>query len=102
MTIPYLKNMQGRRGEENKGMSKAEFAQAGRDALQRYLVELIRSVVSALPPCFLVFSARLPSSCIADLSIRCLLAELALTCRSSDPNPTVSVNSSKSPPSPSP
>ena len=30
-------------------MGKAEYAQASRDALQKYLVELIRAVVSRLP-----------------------------------------------------
>lgn len=48
--IPYLKTIQGRRGErDQKPMSKAEYAQAGRDALQQYLVALIRAVVSGFP-----------------------------------------------------
>jgi len=52
--IPYLKRLGGRDGKTPEGEikkekphGKAEYAQAGRDALQQYLVDLIRSVVSS-------------------------------------------------------
>jgi phospholipase D1/2 len=44
ISIPYLKSLRGNQGKE-KNISKADFAQASRDALQTYLVELIRAVV---------------------------------------------------------
>lgn len=40
--IPYLKKL----GGDKKPAGKMEYAQASRDALQQYLVELIRAVVS--------------------------------------------------------
>ena len=45
--IPTLRQfgLSGKEGRD-KGFNKAEFAQAARDALQRYLVQLIRAVVS--------------------------------------------------------
>ena len=49
-------------------MGKAEYAQASRDALQKYLVELIRAVVSGhsqLPRCCYFRSSR----CTADMQI---------------------------------
>ena len=42
MSLPYLKKFQA----ERKGTNKGDYAQATRDALQHYLVELIRAVVS--------------------------------------------------------
>ena len=44
--IPYLKKLGGRDGAREKAMGKVEYAQASRDALQHYLVGLIRAVVS--------------------------------------------------------
>lgn len=49
MSIPYLNRIAGREGNKEKPVGKAEYAQASRDALQQYLVELIRAVVSG--PC---------------------------------------------------
>jgi phospholipase D1/2 len=46
MSIPYLNRIAGREGHKEKPVGKAEYAQASRDALQQYLVELIRAVVS--------------------------------------------------------
>ena len=48
MSIPYLNKLSGQQGGREKPMSKSEYAQASRDALQHYLVELIRAVVSAV------------------------------------------------------
>lgn len=45
MSIPYLKSLRGNQSNKEKNMSKADYAQASRDALQNYLVELIRAVV---------------------------------------------------------
>ncbi|WRT67553.1 uncharacterized protein IL334_004525 [Kwoniella shivajii] len=49
MSIPYLNKVrgQGKGGdkEKQKPVGKAEYAQASRDALQRYLVDLIRAVI---------------------------------------------------------
>lgn len=45
ISIPYLKKFGGPQGKE-KPVGKNEYAQASRDALQNYLVELIRAVVS--------------------------------------------------------
>lgn len=50
MSIPYLNRIAGREGNKEKPVGKAEYAQASRDALQQYLVELIRAVVSG--PCY--------------------------------------------------
>lgn len=49
ISIPYIKSLQrgGGQGKE-KPSSKADYAQASRDALQHYLVELIRAVVGLL------------------------------------------------------
>ena len=47
MSIPYLKKFGGPQGKE-KPVGKSEYAQASRDALQSYLVDLIRAVVSKL------------------------------------------------------
>ncbi|ORY27900.1 putative phospholipase D [Naematelia encephala] len=44
MSIPYVKKFANQSGKE-KPIGKAEYAQAGRDALQQYLVELIRAVI---------------------------------------------------------
>lgn len=50
MSIPYLNKFErtsgGKDKEKVKHIGKAEHAQASRDALQQYLVELIRAVVS--------------------------------------------------------
>jgi phospholipase D1/2 len=64
MSIPYLKSMSGRRGVDTRGMSKAEYAQAGRDALQAYLVALIRAVVRLCRLCRtgLIFQIFRPES----------------------------------------
>jgi len=51
MSIPYLNKLGNQQGRE-KPMSKSEYAQASRDALQNYLVELIRAVVSSRPCVF--------------------------------------------------
>lgn len=48
ISIPYFKTLQRNQGKE-KPQNKADYAQASRDALQNYLVELIRAVVSPLP-----------------------------------------------------
>jgi hypothetical protein len=48
MSIPYLNRIAGRDGAKEKPVGKAEYAQASRDALQEYLVELIRAVVGSL------------------------------------------------------
>jgi phospholipase D1/2 len=45
MSIPYLKSLRGNQTNKEKHMNKADYAQASRDALQKYLVELIRAVV---------------------------------------------------------
>lgn len=45
MSIPYLKKFGGPQGEK-KPVGKDQYAQASRDALQSYLVDLIRAVVS--------------------------------------------------------
>lgn len=50
MSIPYLKSLRGNQTNKEKNMNKADYAQASRDALQNYLVELIRAVVC--PPLF--------------------------------------------------
>lgn len=44
--IPYLKKLGGRDQSKEKPVGKAEYAQASRNALQQYLVDLIRAVVS--------------------------------------------------------
>lgn len=46
MSIPYLNKFGGQQQGEKKPAGKSEYAQASRDALQNYLVELIRAVVS--------------------------------------------------------
>ena len=51
MSIPYLNKLGNQQGRE-KPVSKSEYAQASRDALQNYLVELIRAVVSSRPCVF--------------------------------------------------
>jgi phospholipase D1/2 len=49
ISIPYLKQLRGSQGKDKeKPVSKGDYAQASRDALQNYLVELIRAVVSVL------------------------------------------------------
>jgi len=48
MSIPYLKSLRGNQTNKEKNMNKADYAQASRDALQKYLVELIRAVVRPL------------------------------------------------------
>jgi phospholipase D1/2 len=50
MSIPYLKSLRGNQSNKEKNMNKADYAQASRDALQNYLVELIRAVVSSPHP----------------------------------------------------
>ncbi|KAK8858386.1 hypothetical protein IAR55_002613 [Kwoniella newhampshirensis] len=48
MSIPYLNKLGGNQAkdkEKQKPVGKAEYAQASRDALQQYLVELIRAVI---------------------------------------------------------
>ncbi|WVR06183.1 hypothetical protein IAU60_003213 [Kwoniella sp. DSM 27419] len=45
MSIPYLKKLQTQGKDQQKPVGKAEYAQASRDALQQYLVELIRAVI---------------------------------------------------------
>ncbi|WVQ80598.1 hypothetical protein IAT38_002703 [Cryptococcus sp. DSM 104549] len=45
MSIPYLKKLGGNSEKQPKPVGKAEYAQASRDALQQYLVELIRAVI---------------------------------------------------------
>ena len=47
MSIPYLNKLGGQNGGKEKPVGKNEYAQASRDALQHYLVELIRAVVSS-------------------------------------------------------
>lgn len=52
MSIPYLNKFGGNNDRpqgEKKPVGKHEYAQASRDALQKYLVELIRAVVSLAP-----------------------------------------------------
>jgi hypothetical protein len=44
--IPYLNKVSGRDKTKEKPSGKAEYAQAGREACQQYLVDLIRAVVS--------------------------------------------------------
>lgn len=52
ISIPYLKSLRGNQGKDKeKPATKGDYAQASRDALQKYLVELIRAVVSLLPSC---------------------------------------------------
>lgn len=52
MSIPYLNKFErtsgGKDKEKVRHIGKAEYAQASRDALQQYLVELIRAVVSCV------------------------------------------------------
>ena len=87
MSIPYLKSLRGNQTNKEKNMNKADYAQASRDALQKYLVELIRAVVRPL--------LRPISRSISyprDYTI-------VLIDRFSDLNQIDSVNSLKSPPS---
>lgn len=52
MSIPYLNKFErttgGKDKEKAKHIGKTEHAQASRNALQQYLVELIRAVVSCI------------------------------------------------------
>lgn len=83
MSIPYLKSLRGNQTNKEKNMNKADYAQASRDALQKYLVELIRAVVCPSPLSHLFVDLH------TELSI-------VLIDRFSDLNQTDSVNSLKS------
>jgi phospholipase D1/2 len=58
MSIPYLKSLRGNQTNKEKHMNKADYAQASRDALQKYLVELIRAVVRFHPLHLSIYSTQ--------------------------------------------
>ena len=89
MSIPYLKSLRGNQTNKEKNMSKADYAQASRDALQKYLVELIRAVVCLSLHFIYLSITRNDNSILRNELIN----------RSSDQSQIGCVNSSKSPPS---